>query len=211
MDNIYWGSKQTEYVSNDDTRKRKLVQVENELIYRIGNEVHFTSEINKNTIELLIKLITEIIYENKKSSNFSESEKLTITYIVDSPGGCVTSILKFVDFINLTKEKNPDVEFVSIATGLIASAATIMCIVADKRYMTKNAHAMIHELSAGKSGKYTHIVSHTDFLTKLHTALLNIYVKRSGRKDEDLEDLLADETWFSAQQYLEYGFIDQIK
>lgn len=204
MKPIIWGEERFEYVQQNNSKKRKAIEADN-LIYTVGNEIHFTAGIDVLTIELVIKEITTLI--NKHDSD----EKLTITYIVDSPGGCVTSVLKFVDFIRMAKERYPYVEFVSVITGLVASAGTIMCIVADKRYMTRNSHAMIHELSAGKMGKYTHLVSHTSFLTKLHDILVDIYLEKSQQQKERLIDLLKNETWFSAQQYKEFGFVDDIK
>ena len=209
MELIKWGDDRVEYIKQKNSNKRKAV-IPDSLIYTIGSEIHFTATIDSMSIEQIIKEITTIIHTAQDDYRNS-GDKLTITYIVDSPGGSVISVLKFVDFIRLAKTKYPYVEFVSIITGLVASAGTIMCIVADKRFMTKNAHAMIHELSAGKMGKYTQLVSHTGFLTKLHEMLSEIYLARSNKDKEALSDLLKNETWFSAKQYLEYGFIDEIK
>ena len=192
----------------------RLQLPEDHMIYAVGNEIHFTAEINKDTIEKVIKQITKIIEKNseKYSGKYrSGDEKLTIAYIVDSPGGCVSSVLKFVDFINMVKEKHPYVEFISVITGLVASAGTIMCIVADKRLMTKNAYAMIHELSSGRNGKYTHLMSYSEYLCGLHNTLLNIYLSGSPKSKEDLEKILNTESWFNAEQYLANGFVDEIK
>lgn len=186
-------------------KKPKLFDFDDNMIYSVGTEVHFTAEINKENVEKIIKEITKIIEKNKKKS------ELNIAYIVDSPGGCVNSILKFVDFIKMVKIKHPKVKFISIVTGLVASAGTIMCIVADKRLMTKNAHAMIHELSSGNSGKYTHLMSYSQYLSSIHNTLLNIYLENSNKSKEELELLLNTETWFNAKEYLEGGFIDGIK
>ena len=134
--NIHWGisNKKRKLDSNSNTIKDKY----DELIYSIDNEIYFTGSINKNTIAVIIKKITEII-NDKKDEHFDEEKKLSICYIVDSPGGCVTSVLKFVDFLNIIRSKYNHIEFISIGTGLIASAGTIMCAVADKRYITSNS------------------------------------------------------------------------
>ena len=136
MEDLIWGTKSRKAISVDNGKKR-IMEVDDELIYSVGTEVHFTADINNDTIETMIKEITKVIHE-KKDSYHTKDDKLVITYIVDSPGGSVTAVLKFVDFIRLVREKHTELEFVSIATGLVASAGTIMCIVADKRYITKN-------------------------------------------------------------------------
>ena len=102
MTDIYWGSKLTKAVDVSNGKKR-IMEIDDELIYSVGTEVHFTGEINSDTIETVIKEITKVI-NDKKDGYHSNDDKLTITYIVDSPGGSVTSILKFVDFIRIKRK-----------------------------------------------------------------------------------------------------------
>jgi ATP-dependent protease ClpP protease subunit len=192
---------------------RRYVEVGNlERIYSVGTEIHFTDNINDDTIESLIKETTHVITENIKSGGHrSKDSKLNITFIVDSPGGSVTAVLKFVDFIRMAKEKHPNVEFTSIITGMVASAGTIMCAVADHRYMTKHAFAMIHELATGNVGKYTQLISHADFITTMHNTLVKIYQKVCGKSVEEIEALMMRETWYSADKYLQHGFVDELR
>lgn len=190
--------------------KQQMVLVDNS-VYAFENELHFTAGINKDTIQQAIRLITKMVTEHlDKKKN---TTKLTITYIVDSPGGSVSSVLKFVDFLNLIRSKYDFIEFVSIISGISASAGTIMAIVADKSYITKNADAMIHELSSGLGGKFTHMMSYSKHLDNLHNKLVDIYMKKVSHKmkREEVENLLFKESWFSATQYYELGFVDGIK
>lgn len=199
---LYWGQPMAD-------KKKDVVYLDNS-VYSVGTEIHFTCDINKTTIQEIIKQITTIINDNITKYTGS-SDKLTITYVVDSPGGSVTSILKFVDFIKITKQKYNFVEFVSVISGLAASAGTIMAVAADKRYMTKHAYAMIHELSSGNNGKFTHMRSYVKFLEGMHGDLLDIYEEKSKQDRAHLEILLKDESWFSAKEYLALGFVDEIK
>lgn len=189
---------------NDDDGPYELY---NPMIYSTGTEIHFTCGIDEISIELLIKKFTIIINENE---DVLVNDTLEIRYIVDSPGGCVKSILKFVDYIDMVKKKYPNIVFISIATGLIASAGTIMCIVADKRLMTKHTTAMIHELSAGRSGVYSHLKSYSENLGRLHNKLTSIYVSKTGQSKSEMEALLLKETWYDAESYKAGNFIDEI-
>jgi len=197
------------YPSNDPSKKPRLFS-KDRMIYTIGNEIHFTASINKDTIERIIRKITKLI--NKNHEKYKDSDdKFEIAYIVDSPGGCVTSILKFVDFIKMVKHKYPYVVFTSIITGMVASAGTIMCICADTRLMTKHAHAMIHELSAGRDGNYQHLMSYSNYLSSLHNTLISIYLENNINKTRpELERLLVEETWFDSEEYLDAGFVGKI-
>lgn len=192
-----------------NTKKPRLFS-KDKMIYLIGNMLHFTDSINKETIERVIRKMTKLI--NKNHDKYKDSgETFEISYIVDSPGGCVTSILKFVDYIKIVKHKYPYIRFTSIITGMVASAGTIMCICADNRLMTKHAHAMIHELSAGRDGNYQHLMSYSNYLSSLHNTLLDIYMESNIKKTrQELERLLVEETWFNAVDYMEAGFVDKI-
>lgn len=202
------------------SNKRKYDEVDNindddeyvlykTMIYSRKNEVHFTAGINNLSIEFVIKEISKIIDDFYDKNDVGES--LTVTYVVDSGGGSVSSILKFVDYLHLVKGNYPNVTFVSVATGSIASAATIMCIVADKRYITKHAKAMIHNLSASYNGTYTKLMSYGEHLKDVHKTLIGMYVPKFKGSQKKLERLLKCEKWFSAEEYLKFGFVDEIK
>lgn len=218
---INWGVENTKNnkrkvsdVCEDDiypkaTKIPKLFSKGNKMIYTIGTTIHYTGGINSQNIETIIKQITKIINKNHKKYEDAD-EKLTITYIVHSFGGSVLDILKFVDFIRLTKQKYPYLEYVSVCTGFVASAGTIMATVADKRLITRSTHAMIHELSSGNSGKYTHLVSYTKHLNNLHNILCDIYMEKCNLTRDELEKLLVSETWYTAEEYLAHGFVDEI-
>jgi ATP-dependent protease ClpP protease subunit len=215
LEQINWGcsteNTRKRFRSDDEENAVKKGKYEfvHPLIYTIGKEIHFSADINKITIEMVIKQISKLI--EKFYKDHDDNESYTVTYVVDTPGGSVNSVLKFVDYIKLVKSKYPNLQFVSIISGLVASAGTVMCVVADKRYMTRNAHAMIHELSSGNMGRYTQLVSYTDFLKELHDCLLNIYLEKTKKNKSDLELLLKNDTWYNADEYLNGGFVDEIK
>lgn len=193
-------------------------------IYIAGKkEIHFNEGVNNESICRIKKLISEIINDHshllirRYENDEDDHDEFVITYIVNSPGGSVHSILDFVDFINYQRQTFSNLRFTSIATGLVASAGTTMCIVADYRKMTKSAFAMIHELSTGLSrSNYTKIRTYSDFLDKLHKRLVDIYLEARGFElnDDDernrLEKELLEETWMSAEEYKEAGFVSEI-
>lgn len=194
---------------NNEYSNKKIVQ--EPYIYTIGNEIHYTSVVNPESIEYVIMEMTRIITNFYKKNTIDK--ELTITYIVCSPGGCLTSIFKFVDFINLCRSKYPKLSFESIITGHAASAGTIMAIIADKRYMTKYAYAMVHELSSGSRGTYTHLQTYSEHLKSSHNQILEIYMQHQNKKNsrKKLEEIMKNETWMTSEEYLKLGFVDEIK
>lgn len=180
-------------------------------VYAIGNEIHFNASITKESIEEFIRLISVIVYAHQQKHKNNVAE-LNIIYIVDSGGGSLTSTFKCIDFLNCLKQKHSFIKFTSVCTGMVASAGTLLCAVADKCFITKNCHAMVHELSSSHGySKYFQILSNTKFIKMLHKKLVRVYCTKTGKTEEEIEYLLSQEKWFSAKQYLKHGFVDEIK
>lgn len=198
-------------------------------IFIAGNkEIHFNAHVDGETITRIKKLISIIVDDNidqlvkyDSDGNIPIEKKsdpdFVITYIVNSPGGSVHDILDFVDYIGILRTTYSNIKFTSIITGMVASAGTIMCVIADKKQMTRFAFAMIHELSSGVNRtNYTRIISHADHMKDIHSALTTIYQENRKINVDDvvemnkLEDQLIRETWMTATQYKNLNFIDEI-
>lgn len=191
-------------------------------------EIHFNAHVDIETITRMKKLISHVVDDNKRllvkyqddgsvPPGQENEEDFVITYIVNSPGGSVHDILDFVDYIGFLRHTFANIKFISIITGLVASAGTIMCVIADDRRMTRFAYAMIHELSTGVARtNYTRIQTHAEFTRKMHEDLVTIYQECRGIdvKDEaetkKLEVLLLRESWMTAEEYREHGFVHTI-
>lgn len=203
---IMWGIEEV----NEEKPGKKIVLLDEHFVYAIGNEIHFTTGVNKTSIQALIKQIMEMIMEHKKKT-IVETDKLDIVIVVDSPGGSVCSVLKFCDFLDMCRSKFPFVTFTSVISGSAASAGTIMAIYCDKRYMTRHATAMVHELRSGFSDKMQEITSYYKHLTDLHNKLANIYVERTKLSREEIDKIMRAETWYTAEEYKKMGFVEEVK
>jgi ATP-dependent protease ClpP protease subunit len=211
LDNLYendniWGNE----IDYEKQQEKKIILLDEHFVYTIGNEIHFTTGVNRTSIQTLIKQIMEMIMEHKKKT-IGEPDKLDIVIIVDSPGGSISSVLKFCDFLDMCRSKFPFVTFTSVISGSAASAGTIMSIYCDKRYITRHATAMVHELRSGFSDKMQEITSYYKHLTDLHNKLANIYVERTKLAREEIEKIMRAETWYTAEEYKKLGFVDDVK
>ena len=126
-----WGD---EYDNNETKQQKQVVLLDEHFVYTMGNEIHFTTGVNRTSIQALIKQIMDLIMEHKKKA-MGEPDRLDIVLVIDSGGGAVNSALKFCDFLDMCREKFPFVKFTSVITGCAASAATIMSVYCDKRFI----------------------------------------------------------------------------
>ncbi len=225
MNNIVWGAK--------DGLKRNFLEVpiDGDELYRERNEIWFSTSISPRSINKLIKFIYDIIHDEKLSAYRENEEMFEIIIHIDSYGGCITSIFKFIDFVEQLKKKK--IRFRTIINGRACSAATLMAIVGDKKHITKHSYAMIHELQCVAGGYHTHIQSYLKYISSLHSDIVELYNKFKSKTSteaqpittqpittqpittqpittQDIEAWMIKETWFNAKEYLELGFVDEI-
>ena len=95
--------------------------------------------------------------------------------------------------------------------GSSASAATIIAAAADYVRISENSRYLVHNAQSepdkwNKEG-FREIA---DKLESIDNQILNIYVKRTGKSKEVLAQLMTEERWMTAQEALEWGFVDEI-
>lgn len=94
--------------------------------------------------------------------------------------------------------------------GLAASAASIVAMAGDEIIMPKSAMMMIHNPWTIIDGDAGELRAAADTLDKLRVSLIDCYQDRTGLGADKLSELLDKETWLTAGEALELGFIDKI-
>jgi ATP-dependent Clp protease protease subunit len=192
--NICWGGGLT------DTQKQ-------EIRYH-NNEVFFYSTVNNDSINTLINTINSVLEkhtEKQKGLLTEENNSCKIILYIDSPGGIIKDCFKFIDYINILRKSNK-IHLTTVCTGCVASAATLMALIGDIRYITELSTYMIHELSCASVGHYTHVASQMKYINKLHDNIVNLYIKYIPELSKDkISSLLLAETWLTAIECEELG------
>lgn len=132
----------------------------------------------------------------------SENEKLTV--LVNSGGG---SVMAGQEIYSLLRGRN-DVE---IKVQSLAGSAASVIAMANHCEISPVAMIMIHNVSmSGASGDYHDMQKNAEILRQMNTALASAYVAKTGKTSEEILKLMDRETWLTANQALEMGFVDRI-
>lgn len=94
--------------------------------------------------------------------------------------------------------------------GLGASAASVIAMSGDKVSMAPTGQMMIHNASVSASGDYHAMDKASEFLKNINQSIVNAYKLKSGKSEEELLQLMDNETWLTPQQAIEYNLIDEI-
>lgn len=133
----------------------------------------------------------------------ANGEKLEV--IINSPGGDVYSGSEI--YTELMDYKGPvDVKIVGVA----ASAASVVAMAGGNTKISPTAQIMIHNVSSIAQGDYRDFKHESKVLKNYNKSIANAYILKSGMEQEELLKLMDKETWLSAQQAKEYGFVNEI-
>ena len=94
--------------------------------------------------------------------------------------------------------------------GLAASMASVVAMVGDKVIMPSNAWLMIHKPWNYVGGNADEMRKMADNLDGFEDSLVLIYKAKCNLSEDEIKDMLRNETWISAKDALEMGFIDEI-
>ncbi len=137
----------------------------------------------------------------------AEDANKDISLYINSPGGSVIDGLAIYDTMQYI---NCDVR--TIAIGMAASMGQfLLCAGAKgKRYALPHAQILMHQPSGGAQGQATDISIHLRHTIELKKGLAERISFHTGQPVEKIEADSDRDRWFTAQEALEYGFIDHV-
>lgn len=106
--------------------------------------------------------------------------------------------------------KQHSAEIIVHIDGWAASAASVIAMAGDKIIMPSNTMMMIHQASTFEYGNADLFEKTARDLRKIDSALAASYKKRFVGTDEELKQLLKDETWLTAEEAVALGLADEI-
>lgn len=130
-----------------------------------------------------------------------------IKMFINSPGGSVIDGLAIYDIMNFI---TPDVS--TYCLGMAASMGSILISsgTKGKRYSLPNGEIMIHQVSSWAEGQTADMEIRINHAKKLQTKLYEILASNTGKTFEQIEKDADRDHWFTAEEALEYGLIDEI-
>lgn len=96
--------------------------------------------------------------------------------------------------------------------GLCASAATIVLQAASTRRIAKNGILMAHNPSVTLRGSYKadELLKLVEATDKVRESIVSVYRDRLGKTDEEIKELMDNESWYVGQEAVENGFCDEV-
>jgi ATP-dependent Clp protease protease subunit len=176
-------------LSLDDSILNRLLS---ERIIFLGSEV---------TDEVANRICAQLLLLN------AEDAQRDIHLWINSPGGSVHSGMAVYDTMQYVEN-----DVVTTAMGMAASMGQLLlCAGAKgKRYALPHARIMMHQPSGGMGGTASDIAIQAEQMIYTKKMFQERVAHHTGQTMEQIETDSDRDRWFTAQEALDYGFIDRV-
>ena len=137
----------------------------------------------------------------------AEDPHKDIYLYINSPGGSVDSGMAIFDTMQWISN-----DVATVAMGLAASMGQFLLSsgTKGKRYALPHARIMMHQPSGGLGGTASDIKILAEQIIATKREMAELIAQHTGQPIEQIEADSDRDRWFTAEQALEYGFIDHV-
>lgn len=132
-----------------------------------------------------------------------EAEAITVR--INSSGGNVFDAIAMANAL-----RDHPAPVTTIVDGLAASAASFIATSGDEVVMNRNSEMMIHNPKAVAAGGADDMRTLADRLDAVRDNIASMYVARAGGTVDQWRDVMAAETWYSADEAVQAGLADRV-
>lgn len=150
---------------------------------------------------------TSVSYKSFRD-NLNSITANTFNVYINSGGGLVTDAMAIHDLLIDLQDKGKTVN--TIGRGIIASAATYILMAGKNASMSSNSWFMIHNVSGGIYGDVNMVENYAAMMRKFNNASADFYASATGLSRTVISNMMNAETWMTAQEAKDKGFIKNI-
>ena len=138
----------------------------------------------------------------------AEDSERDIYLYINSPGGSITAGMAIYDTMQFVPN-----DIVTVGIGMAASMGQLLLTAGTKgkRYITPNARVLLHQPHGGFGGTSSDIQTQAQLILDMKRRLAEITAAQTGKSVEQINADGDRDRWFTAQEALDYGFVDHIR
>ncbi len=184
------------YVVQQTSRGERSYDIFSRLL---DDRIIFLSEdVNATTASLVV---AQLLYLE------AQDPDKDIQFYINSPGGSISDGMAIYDTMQYIK---CDVSTICIGMAASMGAFLLASGTKGKRYALPNAEVMIHQPSAGTQGKVTDMEIDVEHVLRIKDRMNRLLAQHTGKTPEQIKLDSERDHWFTAQEAMEYGLIDQV-
>ena len=189
------------YISNEARIIREsshgydLIPIQDEMLSH--REVELVGEVDAASVNALVRQLRYLQRQDPEGQ---------ITLFINSPGGSVDSGMALYDVMQAVS-----CPIRTVCVGLAASMAALLCVSGSRRDMLPHSRIMIHDpLIVRTGGSALKLKAISDDLMETRQIIARVIAGHSGKSMEEILAKTASDSYFRAQEAMEFGLADHI-
>ncbi len=163
---------------------------------------------NEATLYLYDVIVSDAFWGGVCAADFVRElvglQAQTIHLRINSPGGEVFAAQAMAQAI-----REHPANIIAHIDGYAASAASWVALAADEVVISEGGFFMIHKAITMAYGNANDMLETAALLEKVDGTLVDTYARETGQDAQQIADWMAAETWFNAEEAVQYGFADK--
>lgn len=128
-----------------------------------------------------------------------------VTVRLNTPGGSVDEGISIYNAL-----KRHDGGVTTVVDSLAASMGSYILQAGENRLVASNAMVMIHDPWTITMGNATALRKDAETLDKYALRMIPDYAGRSGKTDDEILAIMAEESWYAGREAVDAGFADGV-
>lgn len=172
-----------------------LIPIQDEMLSH--REVELVGEVDANSVNALVRQLRYLQRQDPEEQ---------ITLYINSPGGNVDSGLALYDVMQAVS-----CPIRTVCVGMAASMAALLFISGNRRDMLPHSRLMIHDpLIIQTGGSALKLKAVSDDLMETRQITARVIAEHSGKTMEEILAKTATDSYFRAEEAVEFGLADNI-
>lgn len=156
--------------------------------------------------EITDHTLTDFIIRMRSLLQHRTDKTAPVNLMINSPGGDIYEMFGIIDYI-----ESLDVKVNTVCRGRAFSAAAIILTCGTgKRMMSKRSTVMFHQCSSFLGGKMSDITAFLDNVKSLEKIIYGMLAEKTTQDADWWKNKMRSDMFFTADELLEIGVIDQI-
>jgi len=137
----------------------------------------------------------------------AEDPRRDIALYINSPGGSISAALAIYDTMRLVPNA-----VATLAMGLAASAGQFLLSAGTpgKRLALRHARVLMHQPAGGIAGTAIDVAIQAENMRHTKRTMQTLIAEHTGQPVERIERDSDRDRWFTAEEAVEYGFVDRV-
>jgi ATP-dependent protease ClpP protease subunit len=174
----------------------------------VDNHIYFYADVDSDRCLALIRAVRETDAELRSEhlSRGLDGQPLTPIWLhVHSYGGDLFTGFSIADQLPMIKSP-----IYAVVEGICASAATLIVMACDRRFILPSSFMLIHQLSSAVWGTHEQFKDEMALQAKAMDRLVQFYAAHSKVSEEEIRNMLTRDFWMDAETCVSLGFVDEV-